>query len=494
MWRDLEPDLATLTVRRQRVVEDPTSRVREKPPKSHNGNRSLRLDPVTLQALTDTRPKTEAAIVSGYMFTGRGGRPLRPDTVTSRFNRLAVAAGSTRSARIRFGTCSPAALLDTGHGIAEVAERLGHDPATLMRYYSRVNAVRRRQAADHIEDLIASGVTVTRRCGVRPAAAAVRVSTTVQRIAVLVRMRPVHPGFVGNVAAGQQRWPGVLDLVRMHPWPAVGVLVLVLVGVAVEVGLWLWPRNESTQAPSSGTGTRATAWNVPPRTAAFTGRDQLLADLHQRLCAGGPVVVQALHGWGGVGKTTLAIEYAHRFAEDYWLVWWVDAERAELIGEHLAALGAEAGWVARDAPTSEAIATVRRQLHASDGWLMVFDNAISPAEIREWLPQGPGHVLVTSRYAHWEQIAAAVSVNMFTRNESVTLLKRLCPSLSVALADQISEALGDLPLGITQAGGVLAETGISGHAYLDELRQHAPWGGRTKPKPLKQSSANGDDP
>jgi len=40
-------------------------------------------------------------------------------------------------------------------GIPEVAERLGHDPATLMRYYTRVNAARRQQAADHIADLIA---------------------------------------------------------------------------------------------------------------------------------------------------------------------------------------------------------------------------------------------------------------------------------------------------------------------------------------------------
>jgi hypothetical protein len=45
---DLEPDPATLTVRRQRVVEDPTSQVREKPPKSHNGTRSLLPDPVTV--------------------------------------------------------------------------------------------------------------------------------------------------------------------------------------------------------------------------------------------------------------------------------------------------------------------------------------------------------------------------------------------------------------------------------------------------------------
>ena len=109
MWRDLEPDLATLTIRRQRVVEDPTSRVREKPPKSHNGTRSLLLDPVTLTTLTDTRPQSRTALVSGYMFTGRGGQPLRPDNVSSRFNQLAVAAGVRPLGPTRSGTCSPPA-------------------------------------------------------------------------------------------------------------------------------------------------------------------------------------------------------------------------------------------------------------------------------------------------------------------------------------------------------------------------------------------------
>jgi hypothetical protein len=40
-WCDLEPDLATLKVCRQRVVEDPTSQVREKPPKSYHSTRTL---------------------------------------------------------------------------------------------------------------------------------------------------------------------------------------------------------------------------------------------------------------------------------------------------------------------------------------------------------------------------------------------------------------------------------------------------------------------
>jgi integrase len=152
-WCDLEPDLATLKVCRQRVVEDPTSQIREKHPKPHHSTRTLVLDPVTLKTLTKAKAGAKAA-PSRYMFTGRTGQPLRPDNVTSRFNRLAVAAGvrPIRPHQIRHLLAS--SLLDAGYGIHEVAARLGHDPGTLMRYYTRVNAARRRQATDHIARLM----------------------------------------------------------------------------------------------------------------------------------------------------------------------------------------------------------------------------------------------------------------------------------------------------------------------------------------------------
>ena len=49
-------------------------------------------------------------------------------------------------------------------------------------------------------------------------------------------------------------------------------------------------------------------WNLPARNPGFTGRDELLMAVRERLLAGDRAVVQAFQGMGGVGKTQLAIE------------------------------------------------------------------------------------------------------------------------------------------------------------------------------------------
>src|SRR3712207_2623748 len=123
---------------------------------------------------------------------------------------------------------------------------------------------------------------------------------------------------------------------------------------------------------------RPQARRVPVRNPRFTGRDDMLTELRRRLHADeATLVVQALYGLGGVGKTQLAIEHAHRFAADYDLVWWIDAEQPVLIPEQLAALAARL-----DLPVGPTVAdTVERLLAAlrsRDRWLLVVDNAERP--------------------------------------------------------------------------------------------------------------------
>jgi len=210
-------------------------------------------------------------------------------------------------------------------------------------------------------------------------------------------------------------------------------------------------------------------WNLGPRNPSFVGRDATLSAVRERLQSAAAAVVQALHGLGGVGKTQLAIEYAYRYADGYDLVWWVNAEQPGLIGDQYAALAAELGLVGPQADTASTVSSVRGYLRGHDRWLMVLDNAESPGNIRGWVPAGPGHVLITSRNPSWGELAAGVEVDVLPRADSMALLRTHRPGLAETDADQLAAALGDLPLGLAQAGGFLAETGMPAAQYLDLL-------------------------
>jgi tetratricopeptide (TPR) repeat protein len=207
--------------------------------------------------------------------------------------------------------------------------------------------------------------------------------------------------------------------------------------------------------------------NLPPRNPAFTGRGELLEELADRL-AGAPVAVVAVRGLGGVGKSQVALEYAHRgLAESrYRPVWWVRAETTLTLAEDLATLAPALGLPAGQ-DQEETVAAVSAALTERAGWLLVLDNAPNAAAVRGRLPGGSGHVLITSRDRGWGGVATAVDVGQFTRVESLDYMHRRLGQADPD-AERLAEAVGDLPLALAQAAGYLdVHGGLSVRRYLE---------------------------
>jgi hypothetical protein len=220
---------------------------------------------------------------------------------------------------------------------------------------------------------------------------------------------------------------------------------------------------------------------VPPRIASFTGRTDELDRLDAILMQDKPAAVTqasvaraAVQGMGGVGKTSLAIEYAHRFRALYAGVCWCPAETRTALLSALAGLAVTLGAAtARGAGVDKveeaAKAVLRRLAEQRATWLLVYDNVPAPDDIADVLPSAGARVLITSRFSDWSELADEVALDVLPLEKAVAFLESRRGYSDPAGAKALAEALGCLPLALDHAAAYCKRTQMQFGDYAKKI-------------------------
>ena len=215
---------------------------------------------------------------------------------------------------------------------------------------------------------------------------------------------------------------------------------------------------------------------LAPRPGMLAGREELLAKLDAKLADGGDVGprIVALCGLGGAGKSSVALEFAHRHQGEVGVAWQFAAEDATVLAAEFHQLAAQLG--AQDlVGTQDPVASVHKVLAASPtDWLLVFDNVPDrPAVARFLPPAGRGRVLVTTRNPDWPP-GQLLDVPVLDTEAASGFLADRTGDQDLPAATELAEELGGLPLALEQAGAYVQASGRSLAGYLALFHRRRP--------------------
>ncbi|MGK5532359.1 tetratricopeptide repeat protein [Streptomyces sp. URMC 129] len=221
---------------------------------------------------------------------------------------------------------------------------------------------------------------------------------------------------------------------------------------------------------------------APLAPGAVLGRHHETVRLERTLTSpptgGRQVITQAVTGLGGVGKSTLALHYAHTHRERFTTVWWLEAETPETVAASLAALAARL-TPTLDTTTLPAVTLANwalAWLESHPGWLLILDNATDPDHLGPCLPRlRGGTALITTRRTHgWQHLSPhPLHLGVLTPGAATRLLQRDSGhpgSRHRPAAQELAAELGHLPLALEHAAAHIRRTRTTPADYLARFR------------------------
>jgi len=234
---------------------------------------------------------------------------------------------------------------------------------------------------------------------------------------------------------------------------------------------------------------RPPIWHIPRDNPFFTDRVNDLTKLYEILKAGpdGRVHTHMINGLSGIGKTQVALAYAHNYRHHYEAVFWVDAsDSSSLVSgiAHLATLLKLKPSKIENQNESRVIELVKQWLEEHNNWLLILDNIEDLRSVQGIVPSlGNGHVLLTAQtQATGTIVSSSFSIDELKEEDGALLLLRRAKKIEAydtlehaadsnhETALKLSRTLGNLPLMLDQAGAYIEDTGIDVLSYIEYYR------------------------
>jgi Leucine-rich repeat (LRR) protein len=219
----------------------------------------------------------------------------------------------------------------------------------------------------------------------------------------------------------------------------------------------------------------------------FKGREESMQQLTNSFIYGfGPsVVVRALHGLGGTGKTRAAVEYAWRHQNKYSALLLVSAESIETLRLNLAALTQLFELPESNSPDDEVkLRAVLRWLSLHPTWLLILDGLNAQDTLKEASRlmgrMNHGDIIITSQLSDFPADIMPIELDALDADAAEEFLlertkyrRRPAPDDS-SKARKLATRLGNLAFFLENAAAFIAEKRLTFDAYLDDLPANLP--------------------
>jgi tetratricopeptide (TPR) repeat protein len=231
------------------------------------------------------------------------------------------------------------------------------------------------------------------------------------------------------------------------------------------------PTAAAPDAVSAEANPAAVPAQLPPDVRCFTGREAQLAQLDALIPKAGEqpttVVIASVSGTAGVGKTALAVHWAHRIRERFpdgtlfvnlrgHDITATPMPPGEAVDSFLRALGVPPAAIP---PSLEERSALLRTRLDGRRMLMVLDNAVAPEQVRWLLPGTPGSLVVVTSRSRLSGLVARdgahrVAVDVLAPREALALLSEILGArveAEPAAAQELVRLCGALPLALRLA-------------------------------------------